>query len=67
MNGRTHYADDATLAYIAELRESLQQCQTVLNMIARPEQGKMPAIIIVWAQAIEAETKARKILEKDNG
>lgn len=63
MDGKTRFADDATLAYIAELRSVLKECRDWINDVVRPS-GNETSVQVFWARGIEIETKARNILDK---
>ncbi len=50
------------------LREALQSAQTVLAMMVNPETIKTTTVLHAYAQAVEAETRARQALkEADHG
>jgi hypothetical protein len=59
---RDHASNAADLfRRMNDMEAALNQCQKVLAMMVHPKGGE--SIMNAWAQCVEAEAKARKVLE----
>lgn len=51
------------MARSSDMLSALRECQQMLAHLARPPKDAVPSIVNAWAQCVEIELRARRLLE----